>query len=73
MKLTKARLQEIIKEEIKKVNQSKNGVKVVKTLHFDNKTGEKIGSTVEADCMCFGNPKRTHSNPLCPLIENTEE
>lgn len=41
--------------------QDRNGVRV-RVRRSEN------GSTVEADCRCFGNPRRTHSNPFCPLV-----
>lgn len=39
--------------------QDRNGVKVRVTRADD-------GSTVEADCSCFGHPFRTHSRMTCP-------
>ena len=42
-----------------KINQSKNGVRVVV-----DKSEE--GSVVESDCSCFGNPNRVHSREGCP-------
>lgn len=50
-----------IKEKITKVEQSRNGVKVV-VYRSEN------GSVVEADCLCYGSPYRVHSNPCCPNI-----
>lgn len=42
-------------------DQSKNGVRVIVTLWNEG------GRTVEADCQCFGHPKRVHSHDFCPL------
>lgn len=42
------------------LRQDKNGVKVKVTKHEN-------GSTVEADCQCFGAEGRLHSTVSCPL------
>lgn len=47
--------------KLTKIDQSRNGVKVVVWK------GEN-GSTVECDCSCFGNSLRVHSNPSCPVL-----
>jgi len=75
MKLTKSQLKQIIKEEMGeevlevtkrskpvKIDQSKNGVKVIVTRYPDR------GSVVETDCECFGIEGRTHSNQFCTLL-----
>ena len=72
MKITKSQLKKIIKEELSEVepgkptriDQSKNGVKVIVTRFEDG------GTVVEADCQCFGMPGRVHSNSYCPLLKN---
>ena len=43
-------------------DQSKNGVRVL-VRRSDG------GSTVEADCACYGNPQRVHSSRLCPVFK----
>lgn len=40
-------------------DQSHDGVRVL--VHR-----REHGTTVEADCLCFGNKGRCHSNPNCP-------
>jgi hypothetical protein len=40
-------------------DQSRNGVRVL-VRRFDG------GTTVEADCSCFGSDFRVHSQPDCP-------
>jgi hypothetical protein len=42
-------------------DQSRNGVRVI--VHRNEN-----GSTVEADCGCFGAPNRLHTNPCCPVL-----
>ena len=42
-------------------DQSRNGVKVIVTRF------EAGGTTVDADCQCFGIQGRVHSSMLCPL------
>lgn len=39
--------------------QDRNGVRVRVHEHPN-------GTVVEADCQCFGSPKRLHSNMSCP-------
>lgn len=51
---------------VKKVDQSQNGVKVIVHRFYDE-NGEFEGTTVEADCQCFGTFFRAHSNPSCPV------
>ena len=72
MKITKTQLKQIIKEELEvtkqsnkpvKIDQSKNGVRVIVTRYPGK------GSTVEADCECFGIVGRVHSNSFCPLLK----
>lgn len=41
--------------------QDRNGVRVRVSRDPD-------GSVVQADCLCFGNPKRMHSSPECPSL-----
>jgi hypothetical protein len=43
------------------VNQTKNGVHVIVRRFQD-------GSTVEAECSCYGIEFRTHSTDVCPII-----
>jgi hypothetical protein len=43
------------------IDQSKNGVNV-KINRFQH------GTTVSADCSCFGMPFRTHSTEDCPVL-----
>lgn len=43
------------------VKQDRNGVKV-------RVRRNEGGSTVVADCSCFGHPFRVHSNVNCPLL-----
>lgn len=43
----------------------RNGVKV-KVTEFRDAHGESLGCTVEADCLCYGIPFRTHSVENCP-------
>lgn len=45
----------------KREDQSRNGVRVIVYRRWDD------GTVVEADCHCFGNPKRVHSNLHCPF------
>ena len=48
----------------RKEDQSKNGVSVVVTYHYNvNGFG---GTTVQADCSCHGTSFRTHSWENCP-------
>ena len=48
------------------IEQSKNGVnvKVYRFLH---------GTTVSADCSCFGMPFRTHSIETCPVLVRRQQ
>jgi hypothetical protein len=46
--------------------QDRNGVKVRVHLH-DN------GTTVDADCQCFGSSQRLHTNPFCPVLVKATE
>lgn len=43
------------------IKQTKNGVKV-------KVSKSKNGTVVEADCLCFGHPKRVHSKIDCPNL-----
>jgi hypothetical protein len=43
------------------IDQSKNGVNV-KIYRFQH------GTTISADCSCFGMPFRTHSTEDCPVL-----
>ena len=43
----------------------RNGVKI-KVTEFRDAHGESLGRTVEADCLCYGLPFRTHSTENCP-------
>lgn len=43
-------------------DQSRNGVRVI-VRRF------KHGTTVEADCQCFGSPMRAHSRADCPNLK----
>jgi hypothetical protein len=45
-----------------KLDQSKNGVRVIVHLWSDG------GRVVDADCQCFGERGRVHSDPRCPRI-----
>lgn len=51
--------------KVEKEDQSKNGVKVIVHRFYDRKG--LVGTTVEADCKCFGG-NRAHSSPDCPRI-----
>lgn len=42
-------------------DQSRNGVRV-RVLHYPG------GTVVDADCSCFGMPKRVHNNERCPRL-----
>jgi len=44
---------------------NRNGVKV-KVTEFRDVHGASLGRTVEADCLCYGIPFRTHSIENCP-------
>ena len=44
-----------------RVDQSRNGVRVIVHRWTD-------GSTVEADCQCFGGAFRSHSTSDCPMF-----
>lgn len=44
-------------------DQSANGVRVI-VIRFPSG-----GTTVEADCQCFGLPWRVHSTPSCPRLK----
>lgn len=46
-------------------DQSKNGVRVIVRRWKD-------GTTVEADCKCFGSYLRIHSNPMCPVAAHQD-
>jgi len=73
MKITRAQLKKLIKEELDvvktdkpvKTDQSKNGVKVMVTKFPDG------GTIVESDCQCFGIEGRVHSNQFCPLLRKS--
>lgn len=54
------------KDFVKKVDQSLNGVKVIVHRFYDS-AGVFQGTSVEADCQCFGTYFRCHSNPNCPV------
>ena len=43
-------------------DQSRNGVRVIKYTSDE-------GTVVEADCQCFGNPRRVHSSSNCPFLK----
>ena len=49
-------------ERISVTDESRNGVRVIVTRTKD-------GSTVQADCQCFGNPGRAHSTDGCPVLK----
>ena len=51
---------------IKIEDQSRNGVKVLVSYWPD-------GTTVEADCNCFGFTNRAHSTEDCPVTRNFKE
>lgn len=45
----------------------RNGVRV-KVTQFRDAHGASLGRTVEADCLCYGVPFRTHSTENCPAL-----
>lgn len=47
-------------------DQSANGVKVT-VWRFHDEHGVS-GTTVEAECQCFGHDLRAHSSPICPAL-----
>jgi hypothetical protein len=49
------------REKTKKTTTVRNDVKVTVIRSKD-------GTTVEAECKCFGNPMRTHSHVRCPNL-----
>lgn len=53
--------------KVEKVDQSKNGVKVIVRRFFDKKG--LVGTTVETDCQCFGFEFRAHSTMFCPRLK----
>jgi len=53
--------------KVEKEDQTRNGVKVIVHRFYDRKG--LSGTTVEADCQCFGG-NRTHSNPNCPRLKD---
>jgi hypothetical protein len=53
-------------KRIEREDQSRNGVKVIVTRFRDN-LGVS-GTTVEADCNCFGHPMRACSSSQCPML-----
>ena len=52
-------------------NLSKNGVRVIRRRFYDEQ-GQITGSTVEADCGCFGLDNRTHTSQWCPQLAMIE-
>ena len=46
-------------------NQDKNGVKVRVHVHKNGTT------TVQADCNCFGDYNRLHTNARCPILSKS--
>ena len=54
-----------------KIDQSKNGVRVIKTQFF-NKKGHLIGSIIDADCGCYG-LSRHHTSTQCPALKRRKE
>lgn len=47
--------------QVERIDESRSGVRVIVHRQHD-------GSTVEADCQCFGSWMRIHSNPSCPVL-----
>jgi len=47
-------------------DQSRKGVKVIVTKHYED--GVLIGTTVDADCQCYGTKFRPHSHERCPNL-----
>lgn len=48
-----------------KVDQSRNGVRVIVTHQTQ-------GTVVEASCQCFGHPARVHSNEQCTFLRQND-
>ena len=60
-----------MKEKMVIENLSKNGVRVIRRRFYDEQ-GQITGSTVEADCGCFGLDNRAHTRQRCPRMPKVE-
>ena len=50
---------------------TRNGVRVIRRRFFDKK-GQLLGSTVEANCDCYGLENRMHTTQWCTRIPKGE-